>query len=116
MSENHEQRIKGTPNGQPPYKLETEQVIKDYIASHSGEIWLEIRRNCMPQVDALIAAGWRYELPEIVNRKDITVQENRMDTEPWQWYWRSPPKRQGSKGRKYLSTQQAFNALNRLNQ
>jgi hypothetical protein len=73
---------------------------------------LEIRRNCMPQVDALLMAGWKYELPEIANRKD---GENftRMDTEPWQWYWRAPSKRAGGKGRRYLSTNQAFNALQR---
>lgn len=75
-----------------------------------GEITLEIRANCMPQVDALMAAGWRFELPEVVNRKD---GETRMETEPWQWYWRSPPKRKGSKGQKYWSTQMAFNALQR---
>jgi hypothetical protein len=50
------------------------------------------------QVSALLAAGWRFELPGD-------------DSEPWQWYWRAPPKRKGSKGRKYLSTNQAHNAL-----
>src|SRR5688572_18677930 len=69
------------------------------------EIKLESRANCMPQVDALIAAGWRFELPEIVNGGST------LETEPWQWYWRSPPKRAGSKGRKFWSTNQAFNAL-----
>lgn len=76
-----------------------------------GEITLELRANSMPQVDALIAAGWKFELPEIVNRKE---GETRMGTEPWQWYWRSPAKRKGSKGRKYWSTNQAFNALQKI--
>jgi hypothetical protein len=53
------------------------------------------------QADALILAGWRWELPKIDN-PDI-----------FQWYWRSPPKRKGSKGRKYWSTNQAHNALMR---
>ena len=82
------------------------------LAELAEQTKLEIRRNCMPQVDALLMAGWKYELPEITNRKD---GENftRMDTEPWQWYWRAPAKRKGSKGRRYLSTNQAFNALNK---
>lgn len=84
--------------------------ILDNLEEAAKQTMLEIRANCMPQVDALIMAGWRYELPEIVNRKD---GETRMETEPWQWYWRSPPKRKGSKGRRYLSTTQAFNALQR---
>lgn len=63
------------------------------------------------QAEALIDAGWRYELPEIVNRKE--GEPAHMATETWQWYWRSPPKRKGTKGRRYLSTNQAFNALNR---
>lgn len=34
------------------------------------------------------------------------------DPEPWQWYWRAPKKPGYRKrGRKYLSTNQAFNAL-----
>lgn len=78
------------------------------------ESLLQCRRNSLPQVDALLMAGWKYELPEIVNRKDGEAF-TRMDTEPWQWYWRSPPKRKGNKGRKYLSTTMAFNALNRMN-
>lgn len=73
------------------------------------ETMLEVRANCMPQVDALIAAGWKFELPEIVNRRE--GDPARIGTEPWQWYWRSPPKRKGSKGRKHWSTQQAYNAL-----
>lgn len=76
------------------------------------ESFLECRRNSLPDVDALLSAGWRYELPEIVNHKE--GEPSHMETEPWQWYWRSPPKRKGSKGRRYLSTTQAFNALKRL--
>ncbi len=82
----------------------------DYMDLDAQQVMLEIRKNCMHQVDALIAAGWRFELPEIVNAKE---GEERMGTEPWQWYWRAPAKRVGSNGRKYLSTQQAFNALKR---
>lgn len=76
------------------------------------ESWLQIRRNSLPQVDALLSAGWSFELPEIVNRKEFDRPAG-IDHEPWQWYWRSPAKRKGSKGRKYQSTSQAFNALKR---
>lgn len=75
------------------------------IEQLAHEAKLESRANCMPQVDALMAAGWKWELPEIANNWPHS------ETEPWQWYWRSPPKRAGRKGRKYWSTNQAFNAL-----
>lgn len=77
------------------------------LEESAEEVKLEIRANTMPEVDALLAAGWRFELPEIVNGWSGN------ETEPWQWYWRSPPKRKGSKGQKYWSTTQAFNALRR---
>lgn len=53
------------------------------------------------QADALIMAGWRFELPAID------------DPDIFQWYWRRPPRRRGSRGRKYWSTNQAYNALMR---
>ena len=73
---------------------------------------LESRNAALPQVDALLQAGWRYELPEIVNRKDDEPPSKNF-TEPWQWYWRAPSKRKGRPGRRYLSTNQAFSALTR---
>lgn len=73
------------------------------------EVMLQCRAHCMPQVDVLIAAGWKFELPEIVNRKD--GEPPHMETEPWQWYWRRPARRKGSKGMKFWSTTMAFNAL-----
>lgn len=72
---------------------------------------LRVRENSMPEVNALLAAGWLFELPEIVNRKD--GQPPHMETEPWQWYWRRPPRRKGSKGMKFWSTTMAYNALKR---
>lgn len=80
------------------------EITKENIAKLSHQTMLQIRADCIPQVDALIMAGWHWELPEIVN-------DHQGETEPWQWYWRAPPKRKGSKGRRYLSTQQAYNAL-----
>lgn len=56
-------------------------------------------REDMIQVRALLQAGWKYELP------------GDGDYDPYQWYWRAPPKRANSRGRKYLSTNQAFNAM-----
>lgn len=69
------------------------------------KLTLEQRERDMPQVNALLDAGWKFELPEIVNGWP------HRETEPMSWYWRSPPRCRGSKGRKYWSTQQAFNAL-----
>jgi hypothetical protein len=75
-------------------------MTREEIEVLAEEVKLECRRDSLPQVDALLAAGWRFELPGVRD-------------EPWQWYWRSPPKRAHSKGRKYLSTNQAFMALQR---
>lgn len=61
------------------------------------------RDECKYQVDALIDAWWTIIIPE----------DGRGD-EPWQWYWRRPSKRKGKPGRKYLSTNQAYNALQKL--
>lgn len=76
---------------------------------------LQMRAGCMPQVDALMAAGWKFELPEIVNHNPPRHNWSNIRSEPWQWYWRSPPMRKNSKGRKYWSTQQAFTALSKSN-
>lgn len=62
---------------------------------------LQCSEDAMPQVDALIAAGWLFE----------PVNEN---SEPWQWYWRAPKKGKRKKGRRYLSTNQAYMALQRI--
>jgi len=72
---------------------------KQVIAAGSNMVKLDAREACMPQVDALMGAGWIFELPAI------------QDPEPWQWYWRRPSKRKGKKGRLYMSTNQAYNAL-----
>jgi len=66
------------------------------------ETWREIRMSMLHQVDALMAVGWKFEF---ANPGSST------DTEPWQWYWRRPPRRSGSKGMLFLSTQQAYNHL-----
>lgn len=84
--------------------------IVDELEEGARQTMLQVRANCMPQVDALVAAGWKFELPEIVNRKE---GETRMGTEPWQWYWRRPPRRKGGKGMKFWSTTMAFNAMRR---
>lgn len=61
---------------------------------------LAARRECMPQVHALLRAGWRFELPE-------------GDPEPSAWYWRRLPRRKGSKGMFFASTNQAYQAMMR---
>lgn len=66
------------------------------------ETWHRISMDAMAEVDALLAADWK-----------IAFLEMSPGLENWQWKWRSPPKRKGSKGRLYLSTTQAYNALKR---
>lgn len=67
---------------------------------------LECRRDDVTQCDALILAGWKFVLPELVN-----PDMRKFESEPWQWYWRRPARRKGSKGRLFLSTNQAYNAM-----
>lgn len=60
------------------------------------------RKSTQPQVDALMAAGWQFVLPE-----------DCLDPEPFQWRWRRPGKRPGKPGRMFPSTGQAYSALMR---
>jgi len=62
------------------------------------------------QVVPLMMAGWIYEVPDSykTNSRDFWRQVQWMSM-----YWRAPSKRPGKPGRKYLSTQQAFNAMMR---
>lgn len=96
--------------------MEADQLPDDFGIIPPGMVQnaiMEMRKHAATQVDALMAAGWKFELPEIVNHNPPKHDWSHTSTEPWQWYWRSPPKRPNSKGRRYLSTQQAFNALSR---
>ena len=75
--------------------------IEQAIGLLAEQAKLDSRNEAMPQVEALLAAGWMFELPDID------------DSEPWQWYWRRPPRRKNSQGMFFWSTQQAYNALMR---
>lgn len=77
----------------------TPAQIRAWLKKRAEEVKLELRMNSLPQCDALILAGWKFELPAI------------SDPEPWQWYWRRPPKGKAKKGRLFLSTNQAYQAL-----
>jgi hypothetical protein len=61
----------------------------------------EARVRAWPMVAALLAARWRFELP---SHPDA-------DPEPMFWSWRRPPRRRGSRGQLYRSTNQAYWAL-----
>lgn len=76
------------------------KLTDDELHQMGKKVMLEIRRASEKDAYELLAAGWMFE----------PVTE---DSEPWQWYWRAPPKRKGSKGRLYKSTSQAINALRR---
>ena len=103
MPPNNAKRTDGTPS-------DSNGSWMDDLEEGAKQVMLECRANSMVEVDALLAAGWKFELPEIVNAME---GESRMGTEPWQWYWRRPPRRKGSKGMKSWSTTMAFNALKR---
>lgn len=77
---------------------------------HMAKCDREQRNAYMIQVDALLLAGWSFELPEIVNHNPPKQNWSHTRSEPWQWYWRRPGPRGG---RRFLSTSQAYNALQR---
>ena len=56
----------------------------------------------------LSAAGWTPEIEKHHTPHPLTGNVDVMS-----WYWRRPARRKGQKGRRYLSTNQAWNALNR---
>lgn len=64
----------------------------------------------MEQAIELWGAGWTSEVPECYkhNSKSFWRQCPVMS-----WYWRRPPRRAGKPGRRYLSTNQAYNAMKR---
>lgn len=56
----------------------------------------------------LSAAGWQAELGSGHSKHPFDGQVSVMS-----WYWRRPPRRKGGKGRLFLSTGQAYNAMQR---
>jgi hypothetical protein len=107
----------------PPGQPDTPEIVAaraEFRASFdttSVEAWEDVLADCTPitvnnarlrcrhQVDALLAAGWTFE------GTDGGPPDGRL--EPWAWSWRRPGKRAGRKGRRYPSTNQAYNALMR---
>jgi hypothetical protein len=88
---------------QRPQQYTADELVADpeKLRQAAYQVKLEARASAMIQANALMTAGWMFELPSL------------NDSEPWQWYWRSPPKGKRTVGRKYLSTNQAYNALMR---
>lgn len=70
-----------------------------------------VKRNSMGSPDmeqalALWAAGWTSEVPNPTKSDNFWSQPQVMS-----YYWRRPSRRSGKPGRKYLSTNQAYNAM-----
>jgi len=68
------------------------------------------QKNFEEQAVPLMMAGWTMEIPDSHkhNSNDFWRQGQVMSL-----YWRAPSKRAGKPGRKYLSTNQSFNAMMR---
>lgn len=64
------------------------------------------KRDFEEQAVPLMMAGWTMETQNPTNSKEFWSQ-----TQVMSLYWRAPSKRPGKPGRKYLSTNQAFNAM-----
>jgi hypothetical protein len=79
----------------------SDELTKAKILELAEQNRAHMRMQVIRQADALIDAGWRFEIP----RSD--------QAEVWSWYWRRPPRRKGSKGMFFWSTGQAYNHLMR---
>lgn len=76
-------------------------VDKQKLAIEGERMRREMNERDFEQASALWAAGWTAETPH-------ATQEDIMS-----YYWRRPGKRKGKKGRLFLSTNQAYNAMTR---
>jgi hypothetical protein len=86
-----------------PKKKWTWEELRDNpanMAIAAEQVRRDANKAAEPQFRALLAAGWQFE---VVNDDD----------ELWQFAWRRPGKRPGKPGRRFASTNQAFNALQR---
>ncbi len=72
-------------------------MVLDFLAEKQRA---KAYRKDAEQVYALLAVGWTFEIPSVWS-------------DPLSFYWRAPPKGKRALGRRYLSTNQAFNAMNR---
>lgn len=68
---------------------------------------LDFNEQALP----LYISGWTSEEPNPSNSREFWRQ-----TQVMSLYWRAPSKRPGKPGRRYLSTQQAFNAMTKAAQ
>lgn len=71
----------------------------DKLLIEAARLRQEMNERDFKQAAALWAAGWTAETPH-------STQQDIMS-----YYWRRPPKRKGRKGRLFLSTNQAHNAM-----
>lgn len=76
--------------------LTDEQIKKHRLEEREAEL------RVLQQCDALIDAGWKFEIPHSEY------------LEPWQWAWRRPPRRLLSQGMRFASTNQAYQHLRKL--
>lgn len=81
-------------------------ALFELSAMASFEARNSVGSHDMDQAMALWASGWTSEVPNPNNSKDFWRQPQVMS-----FYWRAPSKRPGKPGRRYLSTNQAFNAM-----
>lgn len=66
-------------------------------------------RDFEQQAIPLMLAGWTIDTPP----DKYSNAEGWLQRQTMSLYWRAPGKRPGKPGRRYLSTQQAFNAMQR---
>ncbi len=76
------------------------------LLARAGHI--ESAKRDMEMALTLTAAGWSAELTSAHLPHPFTGNVPVMS-----WFWRRPPRRPGKPGRRYLSTQQAFNAYSK---
>ena len=83
-------------------------IDRDKLNIGARALHKEINDREMEKALELSDAGWTPEIEEQHTPHPFTG-----NVDVASWYWRRPARRKGQKGRRYLSTNQAWNALKR---
>lgn len=86
------------------------ETLFDLVVKAGFEQRNSVGSRDMDQAMDLWQAGWTSEdtMAHLIKPNEFWSQ-----TQVMSWYWRAPSKRPGKPGRRYLSTNQAWNAMQR---
>lgn len=84
-----------------PFTFGSKELQK-WLVVETAKLRKQFEREYQLKAQELIDAGWKFEVNNEYHADQIMG-----------WYWRRPPRRKGSKGMRFMSTDQALNHLRR---